>query len=116
MSFRRDDNKLLESESFRIIWTKIEDLNIGLNALTVYDDRNIKTRIRTNDDKVYTNFRGLNVPEDDIECKSFTAFSIYSFLVYKNKYYLEVYLDNSAYKIVNKWMKIGDDPFETDED
>ena len=36
MSFRRDDDKRLESESFRIIWTKIEDLNIGLNALTVY--------------------------------------------------------------------------------
>ena len=40
---------------------------IELNALLVYDDRYIKTKIRTYSDKVYTNFRGLNVPEDDIK-------------------------------------------------
>ena len=44
---------------------------IELNALLVYDDRYIKTKIRTYSDKVYTNFRGLNVPEHDIKYKSF---------------------------------------------
>ena len=44
------------------------------------------------------------MPEDDIECKSFTVISIDSLLVYENKYYLQVYLDNCAYKIVNKQM------------
>ena len=35
----------------------MEDLkNIELNALLVYDDRYIKTKIRTYSDKVYTNF------------------------------------------------------------
>ena len=73
--------KLLEK--YKAIWTKIEDLkNIELNALPVYDDRYIKTKIRTYGDKVYTNFRGLNVPEDDIECESFTVISIDSLLVY----------------------------------
>ena len=66
MSFRNDE-KLLEK--YKTIWTKIEDLkNILLNALPVYDERYIKNKIRTYGDKVYTNFRGLNVPEDDIEC------------------------------------------------
>ena len=66
MSFRIYHNKLLEI--YKSIWTKIEDLkNIGLNALPDYDDRCIKTKIRTYDDKVHTNFCGLNVPEDDIE-------------------------------------------------
>ena len=38
--------KLLEKN--KTIWTKIEDLkNIKLNALLVYDDRFIKTEIRT---------------------------------------------------------------------
>ena len=64
----------------------------------------IKSKIRTYGDKVYTNFRGLNVPEDDKECESFTVISIDSLLVYENKYYLQVYLDNFAYKIVNKQM------------
>ena len=46
MSFRRDDEKLLEK--YKAIWTKIEDLkNIELNALPVYDDRCIKTKIKT---------------------------------------------------------------------
>ena len=64
----------------------------------------IKTKIKIHDDKVYTNFRGLNVPEDDIECESFTVISIDSLLVYKNKYYLQVYLNKSAYEIGNKQM------------
>ena len=49
-------------------------------------------------------FRGVNVPKDDIECKSFTIISIDSLLVYDKKYYLQVYLDKCAYKIVNKQM------------
>ena len=44
------------------------------------------------------------MPEDDIECESFTVISIDSLLVYENKYYLQVYLDNCAYKIANKQM------------
>ena len=64
----------------------------------------MKTKIRTYDNKVYTNFRCLNLPEDDIVYESFTVISIDSLLVYENKYYLQVYLDNCAYKIVNKQM------------
>ena len=30
----------------------------------------IKTKIRTYGDRVYTNFCGLNVPEDGVECES----------------------------------------------
>ena len=101
MSFRIDDERVLEK--YKAIWTKIDDLkNIKLNALPVYDCKYIKTKIRTFGDKVYTNFRGLNVAEDDIECESFTVISIDSLLVYDKKNYLQVYLDN--YKILNKQM------------
>ena len=99
MSFRIDDKKLLEINY--AIWTKIADLkNIELNVLPVYDDKYIKTKIRTHGDKVYTNSRGLNVPENDIDCSSFTVISIGFLLVYKNKYFLQVYSDNCANKIV----------------
>ena len=47
-------------------------------------------------------FVSLNVPEDDIKCESFTVISIDSLLAYENKYYLQVYLNNCAYKIANK--------------
>ena len=90
MSFRIGDETLLEK--YKSIWTKIEDLtNIKLNTLQVYDDRYIKTKIRTYLNKVYTNFRGLNMLEDDKECQFLTVISIDSFLVYDKKYYLQVY-------------------------
>ena len=103
MSFCIDEEKLLEK--YKAIWTKIEHFkNIKLNALPVYDERYIKTKIRTFGDKVYTNFRGLDVPEYDIECESFAIISVNFLLVYDKKYYLQVYLDNCAYKTVNKQM------------
>ena len=49
------------------------------------------TKIRTYDDKIYNNFCGLNVPQDSVECESFTVTSIDSLLVYENKYDLQVY-------------------------
>ena len=67
-----------------------------MNLLPVYDDRYIKTR-RT----IYTNFRGLNLPEDGAECESFTVISIDSLLAYENKYYLQVYY-------LQKWCDIND--------
>ena len=103
--------KLLEKlwwkaiRKYTAIWNKIDDLkNIKLNALPVNDYRFIKSKIRTYGDKGYTNFRGLNVPEDDIEWESFTVASFYSLLVCENKYNLQVYLDNYAFKIANKQM------------
>ena len=45
-SFRIDNEKLLEK--YKAIWTEIENLkNIEINALPVYDDRYMKTKIRT---------------------------------------------------------------------
>ena len=40
------------------------------------------------------------MPEDDVEYEQFTFISINFLLVNENKYYLQVYLDNCAYKIV----------------
>ena len=42
------------------------------------------------------------MPEDDIECESFTVISIDPLLVYEKKYYLQVYLCNCADKIAKK--------------
>ena len=72
MYFRIDNEKLLEK--YKIIWTKIEDFIF--NALPVYDERYVRTKIRTYGDNVYTNFCDLNIPDDDIECECFTVVSI----------------------------------------
>ena len=66
MSFCIVDEKLLEK--YKTIWSKIKDLkNTELNTLPVYDDRYIKTKIRTYGNKVYTNLRGSNMSEGDTE-------------------------------------------------
>ena len=105
MSFYTDDETLLVK--YKAILAKIEDLkNIKWSALTVYDARYIKNKIRTYGNKFYTNCSGLNVPKGDLECESFTAISIDSLLIYKSKYYLQVYLDNCVYKILNKQTRV----------
>ena len=75
------------------------------------------TKIRTYGDKVYTNFRGLNVPEDGVECEPFTIISINFLLVYQNRYYLELYLNSFVYQILNKQMidYLYDNLFEANE-
>ena len=75
-SLHIDDEKLLEK--YKNLW---RFKSIKLNALLVYDNRYIKTKIGTYSDKVYANFGGLNVPEDGVEYESFTIISIDSLLV-----------------------------------
>ena len=89
-----------------------------MDTLPIYDDRYIKTKTTTYGGKVYANFPGLNLPEDGVKGKSFTVISIDSLLVYDNKYYLQGYLDNCAYKVLDKQMidYLDDNLFETDED
>ena len=98
---------------------KIEDWRkIKLSALPLFDNRCKKIKTKTYGDKVYTNFCGLNVSEDSVECESFTIISIDSLLVYENKYNLQVYLDHCAYKIVDKQMTdyFHNNLFKIDED
>ena len=81
-------------EKHKGISTKIENLkNTELHALPVYDDRNIKTKIRTYFNKFCTTVCELNVSEDNIQSiiyKSFTVSSIDILLLYKTKHYLQV--------------------------
>ena len=102
MSIGINDEKLLGK--YKVTWTMIE-----LNALPVYDDGYTKTKIRTYDDKVCISFHGLNVP-DGTECEFFTDISFDS--------YIQVYLGNCAYRIIDKWMidYLDKDLFETDEE
>ena len=89
-----------------------------MNALPVYDDRYIKTKLRTYGDRVYSDFRDSNVPEDGVECKSFTIISIDFLLVYDEKFFQKIYLDNCSYKIMDKQMTdyLDNNLFETADD
>ena len=64
----------------KTIWPKIEDL-----VLPVHDNRYIKTKIKTYEDKVYTNFGGIHVSKNDAEYEPFAMTSINSLLVHEKK-------------------------------
>ena len=64
----------------------------------------MKIKIRIYSDKVYANFCSLDLPGDGVECGSFTIISIDFLLAYESIYYLQVCLDNCAYKIVKMQM------------
>ena len=62
MSFHINGERLLEKH--KTIWTNINNLKyIKSKNLPVYNDRYIKTKLWAYNDKVYTNFHLLNVPE-----------------------------------------------------
>ena len=91
----------------KAICPKTEDLkNSELNALPFYGGRYIKTKIRTYGDKVCTNFCGLNVPDDDIDCGSFTVISINSLLVFNEKYIKSVQAYPMNPVLMNIFLKI----------
>ena len=58
------------------------------------------------------------MPEDNLEYECFAIIFIDLSLIYKNNYYLKVYLDNRAFKTVGSQMtgRLYDNLFETDED
>ena len=111
--FKDENNKLMslhknrekQLERYKAIWTKIEDLtSVKLIDLPVYDETYMKNKIKTYFDKVYTNFCGLHLPVDDIECESFTVISNDFLILYENKYFLQVYLEYYTYKVIHKQM------------
>ena len=82
----------------KTIWTKREKISkYQIRCFTSFDDRYIKSKIKTCRHEIYINFRGLNV--------------------YNTKYYLQVYLDNCACKILSTQVidYLDDNVFESDQ-
>ena len=82
-----------------------------MNGSTIYENRYIKTKIKTYGNKVYSNFCGLNVPQGGIEFEYFTVISTDSLLLYENKYFLQIYSEIMLMKLL-KVDYLGDNPFE----
>ena len=83
-----------------------KDKNENLMSYHIHNDKLLEN----------TYFYGLNVLKGGVKCKSFTIISIGTFLVFKNKYYLQVYLNNCMYKTVNTKMidHLDDNLFDPD--
>ena len=86
--------------------------NIELDTLPVYDNRYEINKKRKYGDKIYTTFWDLDIPEI---YRTFLLI-LHLFVVCDNKYYLQIYLNNCVYKVVDKQMidYLDDNLFETD--
>ena len=98
MLFRVKDKQLLKN--FSKIWEKIEKLmKIDFESKPVYrdDDKYIKTRIKTYEKRLITNFHNKVMPKEKVSCKYLSIIMIDSVIKANKKYYPQTLLEESKY-------------------
>ena len=92
-------------KSYNKIWKKIENLmKIDSNTKTTYghgDDKYRKTRIKTYEDSITTNFYNKNgskkIPEEKVPHKCLSIIIVDSIIIAYEKYYPQVFLEECKY-------------------
>ena len=98
MSFEiEDENVYLK---YTEIWNKIkESLNTKFHSQDIYDDKYIKTKVRTFGRMINTLFPGNEIPKERNHYVCIVAICIDSVLKIEEKNYPQVYLEQCKYKI-----------------
>ena len=105
MSFLADDKELLKE--YTKVWEKIRDL-IGkkFDAEPVHDDKYIKTKIKSYNDDIKTNFYGegnsRKVPKESCLCKCLSLISLNSVIKMGKNYYRQTLLEECKYTLTKK--------------
>ena len=105
MSFLADDKEFLKE--YIKVWEKIRDL-IGkkFDAEPVYGDKYIKTKIKSYNNDIRTNFHGENnskkVPKESCTYKCLSLISLDPVIKMGKKHYRQTLLEESKYKLTNK--------------
>ena len=104
MSFRVKDKQLLKN--YNKIWEKVEKLmKIDFESKPVYgnDDKYIKTKIKTYEKSIITNFHDKKTPKEKASCKCLSIIMIDSVIKANKKYYPQPLLEECKY--IQKKMK-----------
>ena len=103
MSLLVKDKQLLKN--YNKVWKKIETLmSIDFDSKPVYgnDDKYLKTKRKTYEDSIITNFYNKNgskkIPEEKIPCKCLSIIILDSVLYAYEKYYPQIFLEECKYK------------------
>ena len=105
MSFLANDKEYLK-EYIRV-WEKIGDL-IGkkFDAEPVYGDKYIKTKLKSYNNDIRTNFHGednsAKVPKESCTHKCLSLISLDSVIKMGKKHYSQTLLEECKYKLTNK--------------
>ena len=82
------------------IWNKIKSiLNVKFHSQPIYDDKYIKTKVKTFKNTINTLFSGDKIPKERIHYVCISAICIDSILKTDKKNYPQVYLEQCKYKI-----------------
>ena len=100
MSFRVKDKQLLKN--YNKIWEKVEKLmKIDFESKPVYGDddgdKYIKTKIKTYETSIVTNFHNKKMPKEKASCKYLSIIMIDSVIKANKKYYPQTLLEESKY-------------------
>ena len=98
MSFRVKDKQLLKN--YNKIWEKVEKLmKIDFESKHVYGDDNkyTKTKIKTYEKSIITNFHNKKTPKEKGPCKCLSIIMIDSVIKANKKYYPQTLLEECKY-------------------
>ena len=76
-------------------------MNIQFDSEPIYgdDDKYIKTKIKSYEDKVNTNFQGKKVPKENASCECLSLIIIDSVISINKKYYPQTLQEESKYEV-----------------
>ena len=111
MSLKVSDNKLLKK--YTKIWERVSNLmNIRFDSEPVYgdNDKYIKTKIKSLEDKINKNFQGKRIPKENASYKCISLIMLDSVIRANKKYYPQTLLEECKYEIKkNKMEKLVND-------
>ena len=97
MSFKIEDEDVYIK--YNQIWNKIKDLlNVRLHSKPIYDDKYIKTKVKTFNEMINTLFSGDEIPKVRIHYACISPICIDSILKVDKENYPQVYLEQRKYK------------------
>ena len=81
-------------------WNKVKSiLNVKFHSQPIYDDKYIKTKVKTFNNTINTLFSGDEIPKEIIHYVCISAICVYSVLRTDKKSYPQVCLEQCKYKI-----------------
>ena len=114
ISFMIKDYRL--TEAYNAVWGKVSNLmKIGLDSGPVYDDKYIKTKIKSYNGRINANFHGSKIQKKGVHCVYLPVILLNSVVKIGKNYYLQVFLEECKYiKKEYKMKKFVNDELELD--
>ena len=100
------------------IWKKIKKLlSVEFDGQPVYDEKDIKTRVKTFEDKVITKFTGNEIPKENTHYSCIAAICIASVIKLERENYPQVNLEQCKFRLKKKKnIDLFDDELEDSSD